>query len=172
LTALTARVAALEASMIWNLNSAAAGSAAGPTTSATISSLSTTKRSYVRFKWTQTGAALTVPGMEFEPASVAGDGESGSVRITGAGGFSDDTAKAVAIAGVNVLNSINELDIYIDPVTKTGWTFHNSGLTGNASRGGIALLAWNQSSISSFRLNMLTASATMTSVTWKVWTET
>jgi hypothetical protein len=170
-TALAARVTALEASMLWNLNSAAAGTSAGPSASVLISNLSATKRSLVRFVWTQSGAALASPGMEFEPNDVAGDGDSNIVRFTNTVATTESTSVATVV-NVNHLGSYNELVMDIDPVNKVLYARHHGIVLGTAGRLHIATCVWNEAAITSFRLTQGSASATMSSMAWTVWTAT
>ena len=173
-TALAARVTALEASIIWNLNAAAAGSDAGPSTSVLISSLSSTKRSLIRVKWTQSGANNTT-GIDFKPGNNASsEGDASWYRASNAGTFGEDTAKSV-IAHVILNTALVDIDIYIDPVAKTGWALANSGAgstPGSSNRSEHTFLQWTTAAITSVGLAQLGASATMTTTSWKVWTET
>lgn len=171
-TAVLAAIAALQDDIEWNLNSAASGSDAGPSTSVLISSLSATKRSHIQVKWTQSGAALTtVNGLELEPNDNAGEGDGNSVRLTNVGGDYEDLTKSL-VGGVNVISSLNSLDIYLDPVAKIGWAWHHSGLSGaTGPRAQLSSIQWSTAGITSIRLTCIAASATLTSTTWVVRTE-
>jgi hypothetical protein len=171
IAALEARADTIEGDIQWNLNSAAGGSDAGPVASILIENLSATKRSRIVVKWTQSGAALTTSGIEMEPNDTAGDGDSNHVRVTNIIGTTENTSAAI-VTDVNLLNSLNFLELELDPVAKIGRSRHHSGISGaTAPRWGMGTQQWAAAGITSIRLNCLTASATLTGVTWTVWTE-
>lgn len=173
-TALAARVTALEANQIWVVNSAAAGTAAGPVASILVENLSTTKRSLVTIKWSQTGANATL-GIEFEPNDIAGDGDSAYVRYVAAASGEYDGKTTGAIAWEAVVNGTDcETTFVIDPVRKIGsgsWTHGAGSSPFTTPPGGVFSLQWVEAGIDRFRMNQMSASATFTTASWKVWTE-
>lgn len=173
-TAVLASIAALQANQIWVVNSAAAGTAAGPVASFLVENLSTTKRSLVTIKWSQTGANAT-SGIEFEPNDVAGDGDGAYVRYVAAASGEYDGKTAGAIAWEAIVNGTDcETTFIIDPVRKIGsgtWTHGAGSSPFTTPPGGVFSLQWTEAGIDRFRLNQLSASATFTTASWKVWTE-
>lgn len=173
-SALEARIAALEASIQWNRNTSADGSATGPVTTLTVSNLSTTKRSLIKMKWSQTGASASA-GIEFEPNSVAGNGDGVWMRASGVttGEFDGRTTGAIFGESIANLNDV-ELEIEIDPVRETacGKYWVGAGATPSAApHVGVFALQWTENAISTFDLVQQSASATFSSASWRVWTE-
>lgn len=185
-TALAARVTAaegyittLQSDVIWNRRTGVDGSAAGPGSSVLITGMDGTKKNRVVVKYLASGG-VNHASMEFEPADNAAeaDAASATLKYSAAGTFQGDTAKCELLIGTHILcsgaNIPVEFVFELDPVNKKGWfRFEAGGGATPASicTGGSGVLQWTSAAITSFRLNCLTASATMTTATWKGWTE-
>ncbi len=169
-TALAARVTALEANQLWEYDTA--GSDAGPSASVLFTGLHATRRSLVRVGFTQTGATGT--GLEFEPDDAAADGDSSWARMTAAGAFGSDSAKAL-IANNATNNTYMFIELLIDPTNRVGmvWNVNGAGAAPNTVPfGAVTYLQWSSTypAITSFRLTQTAGSATMTTTSWKIWT--